>query len=95
MLDNLNSLINSMKFRIESVLLFDSLPTMYKLMKVVLLILFGFPFAIANLFGFLCALGMCIPFFGIIFIPGGFICDIIGSITFFVIMLPHLLVKNN
>ena len=91
LLENFNNLLKSIEFRVISIFIFNGLSTFAMILKGLLLVFLGIPFAIVNIFGILVSLVSMIPFLGIVFMPLSIICDLLGGVLFFIIMSPHLL----
>ena len=90
MLENFNKLLESVSFRFKSIFNFKDLTFFACFCKIVLLLIFGLPFIVIEIFGILFALCSCFPIVGIIFsFTFCLVSDLLASLFFNLIMLPN------
>ena len=89
-------LFESVKFRFESILDFSELNIFQCILKIVLIFLFGVPFVFYETLGIILSLFSLIPLVGIVLQwTVCLLCDLINSLLFYLIMIPHIFKNKN
>ncbi len=95
--NNLEKLLESVKFRIKSIFNFKNLTFIGVLFKIILLVIFGLFFCVVELLGLFFSLLSNLYFVGIVLnFTVCFVCDLLASGLFYLIMLPNSIsIKEN